>query len=85
MAIGLTKQLLDQGCSAVIASPRPLHASVPAYWLPAFLDAWSSGRPVIDANFEANKAVEKAMGDFPAYCLAMSVFGNPLQKKRQQG
>jgi hypothetical protein len=82
-AVGLTKQLLDQGCSAVIASPWPLHTSVPAYWLPAFLDAWSSGRPVIDANFEANKAVEKAMGDFPAYCLAMSVFGNPLQKKSQ--
>jgi hypothetical protein len=79
--VGLTKQLLDQGCSTVIASPWPLHASVPAYWLPTFLDAWSSGLPAIDANFEANKAVEGAMGDFPAYCLAMSVFGNPFQKK----
>ena len=83
--VGLTKQLLDQGCSTVIASPWPLHASVPAYWLPAFLDAWSSGVPVIDANFEANKAVEKAMGDFPANCLAMSVFGNPLLEKGWHG
>jgi hypothetical protein len=83
--VGLTKQLLDQGCSAVIASPWPLHASVPAYWLPAFLNAWTSGLPVIDANFMANKAVERAMGDFPAHCLAMSVFGNPLQEKGQRG
>jgi hypothetical protein len=83
--VGLTKQLLDRGCSTVIASPWPLHASVPAYWLPAFLDAWSSGIPVIEANFQANKAVERAMGDFPAYCLAMSVFGNPLQVTSQHG
>lgn len=75
---GLAKQLLDRGCSAVIASPWPLHASVPAYWLPVFLDAWSSGQPVIDANFTANKAVEIRLGDSPAYCLAMTLFGDPL-------
>jgi hypothetical protein len=32
----------------------------------------------LDANFDANKAVTKAMGDSPAYCLAMTVFGDPL-------
>lgn len=57
--VGLAKELLDRGCSTVIGSPWPLHSSNPAYWLPAFLDAWDAGRPVIDANFEANKAVEK--------------------------
>jgi hypothetical protein len=80
--VGLTKQLLDEGCSTVIASSWPLNASVPAYWLPAFLKAWSSGAPVIDANFEANQATRRPMGDFPADCLAMSVFGNPLLKRR---
>ena len=53
--VGLTKQLLDEGCSTVIASPWPLNASVPANWLPAFLKGWSSGLPVIDATFEANQ------------------------------
>jgi hypothetical protein len=80
--VGLAKQLLDEGCSTVIASPWPLDASVPAYWLPTFLKAWSSGVPVIDANFEANQAVVGPVGDFPANCLAMSVFGNPLLKCR---
>jgi len=79
--VGLAKELLDRGCSAVIASPWPLHASVPAYWLPAFLEAWAAGLPVIDGNFEANKAVAKALGDSPAYRLAMSVFGDPLLRK----
>jgi hypothetical protein len=83
--VGLAKELLDRGCSTVIASPWPLRASVPAYWLPAFLEAWAAGRPVIDANFEANKAVEKALGDSPAYCLAMTVFGDPLLVKSTDG
>ena len=40
---------------------------------------------MIDANFEANKAVEKALGDSPAYCLAMTVFGDPLLVKSTDG
>jgi hypothetical protein len=78
---GLAKELLDRGCSVVLASPWPLNASVPAYWLPAFLDSWSRESPVIDANFEANKAVERALGNSPANCLAMTVFGDPLATK----
>lgn len=78
---GLAKQLLDRGCAAVIASPWPLNASVPAYWLPTFLETWSSGLPVIDANFTANKAVEHAMGNSPANCLALTVYGDPLLKR----
>jgi hypothetical protein len=78
--VGLPKELLDRNCSAVVASPWPLDARVPSHWLPAFLRAWYGGAPLIDANFEANKAVERAMGDSPALCLAMNVYGDPLAK-----
>jgi CHAT domain len=77
--VGLAKQLLDRGCSAVIASPWPLDARVPYHWLPAFMNAWRRGLPVVDANFEANIAVAQGLGDSPAKCLAMSVFGDPLR------
>lgn len=80
---GLAKELLDQGCSAVVASPWPLNASVPAYWLPAFMEAWSAGASVIEANFEGNKAVERALGNSPANRLALTVFGDPLVTKRR--
>ncbi|QOF72459.1 hypothetical protein IG197_05110 [Aminobacter sp. SR38] len=81
---GLAKELLDQGCSVVIASPWPLNASVPAYWLPAFMEAWSVGATVTDANFEGNKAVERALGNSTANCLALTVFGDPLVTKRRE-
>jgi Tfp pilus assembly protein PilF len=77
--VGLAKQLLDRGCSAVIASPWPLDSRVPYHWLPAFLEAWRRGLPLADANFEANAAVAKGLGDSPAKCLAMTVFGDPLR------
>jgi hypothetical protein len=76
--IGLAKELLDGGSSVVVASPWPLDSRVPSHWLPSFLQAWTAGRTAIDANFAANKAVEKELGDSPAYCLAMTVFGDPL-------
>ena len=79
--VGFTKDLLESGCSTVIASPWPLDARVPSHWLPRFLEVWDAGGPAIDANFEANKAVEKAMGNSPAYRLAMTVFGDPLIAK----
>lgn len=79
--VGLPKELLDCGCSAILASPWPLDSRVPSHWLPAFLDAWGAGEPVIDANFKANKAVETAMGNSPSLCLAMNLYGNPLVVK----
>jgi tetratricopeptide (TPR) repeat protein len=79
--VGLAKDILNRGCATVIASPWPLHTSVPAYWLPEFLALWETGSSAIDANFKANKAVEKALGNFPARCLAMTVFGDPLLTK----
>lgn len=77
--IGMAKQLLDRGCSAVISSPWPLDARVTYHWLPAFLDAWKCGSPVIDANFRANAAVAEALGPNPANYLAMTVYGDALR------
>lgn len=76
--VGLPRVILDRQCSAVVASPWPLDARVPSHWLPAFLEAWDAGVPLIDANFQANRAVERAMGDAPERCLAMNVYGDPL-------
>lgn len=81
--VGLAKDLLNHGCMTVIASPWPLDARVPSHWLPQFLALWEAGYFVVDANFEANKAVEKAMGNSPARCLAMTVFGDPLLVKQR--
>lgn len=79
-ALGLPKELLDRNCSAVVASPWPLDARVPSHWLPAFLREWTAGIPLVEASFRANKAVERAMGDSPALCLAMNVYGDPLAR-----
>jgi hypothetical protein len=76
--VGLAKQLLDYGCSVVVASPWPLDARVTYHWLPPFLCAWREGKPIIEANFLANKAVDKAFPYEPSKSLAMTVFGNPL-------
>lgn len=78
---GLARRLLDEGCSAVIASPWPMTSLAPPYWLPAFLEAWGLGLPVVDANHYANDAVRKQFGDGPEVCLAMSVYGDPLVRK----
>ncbi len=76
--LGLAKQIVDRGCSAVIASPWPLDARVPSHWLPTFLDHWTKGARLIDANFEANRVVDRAFAHDPARGLAMTVYGNPL-------
>jgi hypothetical protein len=75
--LGLAKQIVDRGCSAVIASPWPLDARVPSHWLPAFLQQWTTGVSLIVANFEANKVVDRRFSQDPARGLAMTVFGNP--------
>jgi hypothetical protein len=79
--MGLAKQLLNAGCSTVIGSPWPLSASVPVYWLPGFLAAWSVGAPVIDANAAGNAAVSERLGDTADVHFAMSVYGDPLVRK----
>jgi tetratricopeptide (TPR) repeat protein len=79
--VGLVKRLLDEGCCAVIAPPWPIDVSVPPNWLPTFLAEWATGACVIDACFAANEMVRTRLGDDPAKYLAMSVHGNPLQRK----
>lgn len=75
--IGLAKQILDRGCQAVVASPWPLDARVPSHWLPVFLEHWSQGERLIEANFAANKVVDRTFAKDPARGLAMTVMGNP--------
>jgi hypothetical protein len=77
-AVALPKEILDRGSSAVIGSPWPLEPGVPAYWLPAFLEAWDAGAYLIDAVRQANRAVADRLGDSPARSLALTVYGNPL-------
>jgi tetratricopeptide (TPR) repeat protein len=79
--VGLVRELLDQGCSTVIASPWPLDTRVPSHWLPTFLERWNSGETAICASFAANQNVMKQMGDSPLESLAMNVFGDPLRTK----
>lgn len=79
--VGLIKELLNQGCLTVIASPWPLNVSVPPHWLPVFLREWTAGKTAMEATFLANKEVEQRLGDSPFYCLAMNVFGDPLRRK----
>ncbi len=79
--LGLAKQILDQGCEAVIASPWPLDSRVPSHWLPTFLEQWSMGKPLIQANFAANKIVDQCFSLDPARGLAMTVIGNPLVRR----
>lgn len=79
--LGLAKQILDRGCQSVIASPWPLDSSVPSHWLPVFLEHWSRGEPLIQANFAANKIVDQYFALDPAKGLAMTVFGNPMVRR----
>jgi hypothetical protein len=72
--LGLARQLLDRGCSAVIGSPWSLGGDVPAMWLPAFLEAWNQGMPVIDANAYANEAIR----GLASARHALHVYGDPL-------
>lgn len=79
--IGLARQILENGCTAVIASPWPVDSRMPSYWLPAFLKSWNAGLPIIDATFEANLHVRDFFSSELRDCLAMNVYGDPLRAK----
>lgn len=79
--LGLAKQVLDHGCSAVIASPWPLDSQVPQHWLDAFLARWAEGDRVMNAAFAANQAVDTRFALDPARGLAMMTYGNGLLTK----
>jgi len=79
--LGLAKQVLDRGCSAVVASPWPLDSRVPSHWLPPFMAAWDAGKTLIEANFDANRVVDQNFALDPARGLAMTLFGDPIMRK----
>jgi hypothetical protein len=81
--VGLVKELLNEGCLAVVAPPWPLDVKVPPVWLPRFLEKWSEGATIIDSAFCANAEVAKSFSGNPVDCLAMNVFGDPLRRRRQ--
>ncbi len=73
---GLAKQLLNAGCSTVIASPWPIQAVTALAWIPEFLGQWQEGSNAMQACFRANQAIA---GDSPSRNLAMNLFGDPCQ------
>ncbi len=75
--VGLVRQLLGNGCRAVVAPPWPLEMLVPPWWLPTFLDAMDRGAAVLDACFEANEVARRRLEQEPRRWLAMSVYGDP--------
>jgi len=75
--LGMAKQILDRGCSAVIASPWPLDPRVAYHWLPIFLKHWSNGSSLIEANFAANQIVDHNFSQDTERGLAMTILGNP--------
>ncbi|MBR7782341.1 CHAT domain-containing protein [Undibacterium luofuense] len=79
--ISLPKQLLNNGCRAVIASPWPLNVMVTYNWLAPFLREWEAGATVLDATKKANDMVAQRLGDVPQYSLAMRVYGDVLLAK----
>jgi len=83
--VSLPKMLLDRGCRVVVASPWPLDSVVPGNWLECFLEAWDAGDTVLDANFKANRYVSERLGPEAPLCLAMSVYGDVLLRKADDG
>lgn len=81
--VGLAKELLDRGCSTVVASSWPLDSRVTYHWLPAFLEEWTRDVPVVEACYIANLTVAEAFGGDLSKQLAMTVFGDPLRTQGQ--
>ena len=78
---GLARELLAQGCSAVIASPWPIDPRVTYHWLPEFMVAWGGDKNVTDATFMANQYVESQLSSELRNCMAMTVFGDGLRMR----
>ena len=79
--VGLVKELLNEGCLTVVASPWPLDVKVPPRWLPTFLERWSEGDTVMEAVYQANAEVAQRFEGAPVDCLAMNVYGDPLRRR----
>ncbi|MFW6579674.1 hypothetical protein [Acinetobacter baumannii] len=76
--ISLQKELLNRGCSAVIASPWPLKGFMTFKWLPEFMKVWVDEKKQLqDAVFEANTYIQNYYND-PSDSLALTIYGNPF-------
>ena len=80
MALGLAKQILARGCSAVIAPAWPVPFFIARPWLDGFLREWRKGTVLLDAFHAANLAVAKNSSWDPKRTLAMSLYGDPFLK-----
>jgi tetratricopeptide (TPR) repeat protein len=80
MALGLAKQILGRGCSAVIAPAWPVPFFIARPWLEGFLREWRKGTVLLDAFHAANLAVAKSSSWDPKRTLAMSLYGDPFLK-----
>ncbi|WP_455813612.1 CHAT domain-containing protein [Pseudomonas graminis] len=74
--IGLAKELIDNGCTAVVSSPWPLDPMMTMKWLPLFMESWMSGATVSEAVFVANKELTNYYSYDYSKCIALSVFGD---------
>lgn len=78
--ISLQKELLNKGCSAVIASPWPLKGFMTIKWLPKFMECWVDEKKLLqEAVFEANSYIDSYYND-PSDSLALTIYGNPFIK-----
>jgi len=78
--IGLAKELIKNGCSAVIASPWPLDVMCTSHWLSKFLNSWINERKTLNKSVcEANLHVAERYSYDPLKYLALTIYGNPLR------
>ncbi|QGU87932.1 CHAT domain-containing protein [Erwinia sorbitola] len=82
--IGLAKELLDNGCAAVISSPWPLDPMLTMRWLPLFMEQWMGGATVSDAVFETNKTLTSHYSYDYSKCIALSVFGDGSRRYQKK-
>lgn len=75
--VGLSRDLVDRGVRAVVASRWPIDAVVVGYWVEAFLPGWESGQSLLEAVHRANQAV-RHLYSHPRDWASMTVYGDPL-------
>lgn len=79
--ISFAKELIKNGCSAVIASPWPLDVTFTSHWLSNFLENWiAAGDTVNQAVSKANILIAQRYSYDPLKYLALTIYGNPLRK-----
>lgn len=76
----LSKQFLDNGVSAVLASPWPMEAADAGEWLQTFLKEMTNRKRAIEANYTANMRIASRTSSEARRCLAMNLYGNPFTK-----